>query len=359
MRVIKIPLMLLMLISLSACNVFLGPEPDTSPHAVLYDLWNDFDKMHAYIDFRMSHNKKYNSWNDVYYNETNGYKRQLQNLLQRYPYGTNEMLFLLCVEMLKELNDAHVSLRTPDKPWSSIGGRGSLNIGGIREYLEDDGSLQYTNFLYGTFITKPQIGYIHIQSFTHPYSKPGEAPTWAEKINDITASLHETEAIVIDIRCNGGGDPWAMEYIAGRFAAKAKDYLIESVKNGPGRNDFSNPQSRIIKPAGTRYIKPIVLLSNGDSVSAAEWFTLALRTQDHVIHAGTITHGAFSGRVERPMANGWIYRISPYRITDTSGNCYEGVGISPDKQYINEGSDEEQLEYAMDLAYEMAGYEYE
>jgi C-terminal processing protease CtpA/Prc len=355
MRVIKITSIALILISLSTCHVFLGPEPDTSPEAILYGLWNDFDKMHAYIDFRMSHNKRYNSWDDVYYNETNGYKVRLRNLLQRYQYGTDEMLFLLCVEMLKELNDAHVSLRTPDSPWSSIGGRGSLNLGSIREYLTEGGNGQYVNFIYGTFLSKPEIGYIYILSFTNPRSKPGNAEGWAERINDIIGSLHDTKAIVLDIRCNGGGDPWAMEYLAGRFASKAKDYLLESVKTGPGHYDFSTPQIRIIKPAGTRYTKPIVLLSNEDSVSAAEWFTLALRTQDHVIHAGATTHGAFSGRVERPMVNGWIYRISPYRITDIKGNCYEGIGISPDKQYINEGSDEVQLEYARDLAYGLAG----
>jgi hypothetical protein len=345
--------MVFMLISLSACNVFLGPEPDTSPEAILYGLWNDFDKMHAYLDFRMSHNKKYNSWDDVYYNETIGYRRELQKL---YPYVGEAQLFSLCARMLGELNDAHVGLRTPDIPWSSIGGSGRLNLESIRGYLQEDGSAQYTNFLYGTFKLEPQIGYINILSFTHPYLKPGNAEEWAEKINAIIISLYNTGAIVLDIRYNGGGDPWAMEYLADRFAAKAKDYLKESVKIGPGRNDFSIPQIRIIKPAGTRYTKPIVLLTNGDSVSAAEWFTLALRTQNHVIHTGTPTHGAFSGRVERPMVNGWIYRISPYRITDMDGNCYEGIGISPDKQFIKEGNDEEQLEYARALAYELAKY---
>jgi C-terminal processing protease CtpA/Prc len=251
--------------------------------------------------------------------------------------------------MLGELNDAHVSLRTPNNQWSSSeGGWGTFDYESIRNYLKDGGNDRYTNFLYDTFKSEPEIGYIHIESFTDFYSKPGDSQKWAEKINDITKSLAHTRAIVLDIRYNGGGDPWAMEYIAGRFAAKSKDYLIESVKNGPGPNDFSSPQTRIIKPAGTRYLKPIVLLTNGDSVSAAEWFTLALRTQEHVTHTGVTTHGAFSGRVERSMANGWLYRISPYRITDTKGNCYEGIGIPP--KLIFEGEDEQQIEQAIELA---------
>jgi C-terminal processing protease CtpA/Prc len=340
----------------------LGSEPDTGPEAILYSLWSDFDTMHAYLDFRMSHNKKYNDWYDVYYkvsenpNEPHGYRRQLQNYLQNNQYGTNEQLFRYCASMLGELNDAHVSIRTPDSSWYSVGGgRGSID-GSIYEYLNGRGNDQYTNFLYGTFKDEPQIGYIYIKSFTNSSSKTGDTPIWAEKINDIVRSLSETKAIVLDVRCNGGGDPWAMEYISSRFAAKAKDYMKESVKNGPGHNDFTVPQIRMIKPAGTRYTKPIVLLTNEDSVSAAEWFTLALRTQDHIIHAGTTTHGAFSGRVDRSLVNGWIYRISPYRITDMGGNCYEGIGISPNKQYIKEGSDRDQLEYAINLAYELSRF---
>jgi hypothetical protein len=314
--------------------------------------------MHAYIDIRMSNNQRYNNWDDVYYNKTNGYQRRLQDLLQDDPYDVDEQLFGLCVDMLDELKDAHVSLRTPNNPWSSRWGTGSLNYEKTRSYLEGNGNNQYTNFLYGTFLSEsssePKVGYIHINSFTHHNAQQGQPHIWAEKINDIVNSLNNTSAIIVDVRCNGGGDSWVMEYIAARFASKAKDYIKESVKNGPGHQDFSAPRIHIIKPAGTRYTRPIVLLTNGASVSAAEWFTLALRTQEHVTQAGTATHGAFSGREERSLVNGWIYRISPYKITDMNNKCYEGIGISPDKEYIKDGTEDEQLLFARDLAYELA-----
>jgi hypothetical protein len=359
MRQIKIVSTLLMLISLSACHVFLGPEPDTSPNAVLYSLWSDFDKIHAYLDIRLPNpHSNYISWDDVYYNEAIGYKKQLQNI---HPNEINNRLFGLCADMLRELDDPHVSLRTPHIPWFFIEGRGSLYEESIKDNLAGGGSDQCANFLYGTFNLYPHIGYIYIKSFSPPLSQAGNSMDWAGRINDIILLLNNSRAIVLDIRCNGGGDPWAMQYIADRFASKAKDYIKERVKSGPGHHDFSAPQTRIIKPAGTRYTKPIVLLTNGDSVSAAEWFTLALRTQDHVTHAGTKTRGAFSPRVERPMINGWSYRISPYRVTDMNDICYEGIGISPDK-LIEEKSliqpsydyDSTQLELAAGLADELA-----
>jgi hypothetical protein len=351
MRQIKTVSILLILFLLSACDVFLGPEPDTSPGAVLYSLWNDFDKMHAYLDLRMSDNE-YSSWHDVYYNETNGYRKQLQDL---HPVDDGK-LFWLCTRMLEELDDAHVSLRAPNYKWSSFGmGGGSLTRANI-EGLDNGDSEQYTNFLYGTFpsdlYSEPQIGYIHIVSFSRTGSELGDVQDWAEKINDIVKSLSHTGAIIIDVRYNGGGNSWAMEYIADRFSDKAKSYIKERAKNGPGHNDFSPPQTHFVKPAETRYTKPIVLLTNNWSVSAAEWFTLALRTQDHVTHAGTTTHGAFSARVERLMINGWIYNISPYLVTDMDDKCYEGVGIDPEIE-IDE-RDDVQLETAANLAHELA-----
>jgi C-terminal processing protease CtpA/Prc len=86
----------------------------------------------------------------------------------------------------------------------------------------------------------------------------------------------------------------------------------------------------MIIPAGTRYTKPILLLTNKNSVSAAEHFTLALRTQEeHVTHAGITTCGAFSPREERPMINGWYYSISGWKVTGMDETIYEGIGIIP------------------------------
>jgi C-terminal processing protease CtpA/Prc len=85
-----------------------------------------------------------------------------------------------------------------------------------------------------------------------------------------------------------------------------------------------------------------------------EWLTLALRTQDHITHAGGTTNGAFSLSLERSLINGWIYSVSVQKVTDVNGICYEGIGITP--EYAVTNTEEEiaankdaQLEYARDL----------
>jgi C-terminal processing protease CtpA/Prc len=167
---------------------------------------------------------------------------------------------------------------------------------------------------------------------------------WAREIDGITKYFHDEKikAVVIDIRNNSGGSGPIAEYIAARFASVQKNYMKASAKNGPGRNDFSTPMTFRVRPEGTRFTKPIALLTNKATVSAAEWFTMAMKTQRHVTHVGTTTRGAFSPKTARPMINGWYYTISAFRVTDINGTCFEGRGISPDFEFIFTGDSDEE-----------------
>jgi C-terminal processing protease CtpA/Prc len=337
--------------------LFLGQDSFTSSEEVLKSLWNDFNNIHANLDFRMCNNLKFNSWYDVYYNEQNGYA------LKIYPDMSEESLFNVCANMLKELNDPHVCLYTPGRFANSYfdGNREDFNLSTIRSYLNRNGNDDYKNFLYGRFSSATNIGYIHISLFTNEESEP-ENQKWGKAIDKIINSLANTNAIVLDVRSNRGGEIFIMEYIAARFASEQKDYLKARTKTGPGSNDLSPAKIytiKSLKPASDNlysYTKPIVLITNKSTISAAEWFTMALRTQSHVTHVGTPTCGALSSRKDRFMINGWFYSISPERVTDMNGKYYEGIGISPDEEHIivNKTGDE-QLDYAIKLAKYIAG----
>jgi carboxyl-terminal processing protease len=337
---------------LSACQLFLGQDPDTGPEEILRSLWNDFNNIHANLDFRMCSNTRYNSWYDVYHNPHSGYALKINSGM------SEESLFNVCANMLKELNDPHVGLFAPGKFSSSYydNYHDDFSISTVKSKLIENGNNSYTNFLYGRFLEEPDIGYIYIALFTDEDSEH-ENKEWGKAIDNILKSLASAIAIVLDVRSNRGGEIFVMEYIASRFASEQKDYLKARTKSGPGANDLSAPKIYTIKPfkdvSGSMagYTKPIILLTNRNSVSAAEWFTLALRTQSHVTHAGTPTCGALSSRKDRPMINGWFYSTSPERTTDMNGIYYEGIGISPNEEHIiaNQIGDE-QLEYALKLA---------
>jgi C-terminal processing protease CtpA/Prc len=350
MRGMRAFLALTVIALLAACQVFLGPEPDIGPQAVLRSLWNDFNEIHAYIDIRMSYNQSFESWDDVYEHYNN-------RLLNRIPAGSPDndrdgvYLFDACKGMIGELMDPHVSLFAPGGNFFWSDGddiqkmeEGWFSLAVVKNnYLKSRGIDKGVFFTYGTF--RPElysnIGYIYIASFID--SEKLEQPDWVKEIDGIMKFFldNDVKAIVIDIRNNSGGSGPVAEYIAARFTSVQKNYMKASAKNGPGRNDFSAPMTFMVKPEGTRFTKHIALLTNKATVSAAEWFTMALKTQRHVTHVGTPTRGAFSPKTSRPMINGWYYTISAFRVTDLDGQCFEGKGISPDPEFIFTGGLEE------------------
>jgi len=347
---IKIPILFLFLFPLIAllnsCDLLLGAEPDTSPQGILKSLWEDFNNIYAYLDIRMSHNLSYNDWYDVYHNNQNGYARKV------WASMSDDSLFSVCESMLKQLNDPHVVLHKPGDIGFSYtpGSREYASASNIEELLLNRGKTQYYNFLYGLFKDEPNIGYINIFDFVEN-GEGSENNNWGKAIDNIINELADTKAIVLDIRGNRGGHIYVLEYIAARFASEKKEYLKSSMKKGPNRNDYDSPITHINIPSHTNYTKPVILLTNMNTVSAAERFTLALRTQKHVTHTGTPTRGALSIRVERSMVNGWIYSISPEKITDMNGKIYEGIGISPNDEYIVEyGTNDAQIKKAVELA---------
>jgi len=337
----KVVFLTLIIALFSNCEAFLGPEPSSSPKGIFDAIWNDFNETYALFAHKGI------DWDSVY----NMYSPQI------FLDMTDLELSNVCADMLETLEDAHVWLITPVGTFRSYAPPNdyiNLNLNNVKEYYLQNNGTEEENILYGTFIDQPHIGYIHVNTFGGDIINGSSS--WAKKIDGIIQSLSATDALVLDIRGNGGGNQANMSYIASRFAGEEKDYMIIKTKNGPGKNDFSTPLTFTVKPAGIRYTKPIVLLTNNGTASAAEQFTLALLTQGHITHAGGTTIGAFSTRMFRYLINGWKYSISIQYVTDSNGYCFEGEGISPKEHTVTNDSLEDvragidkQLEYAVRL----------
>ena len=350
MKMLKVAV-LPVVILLTTCHVFLGPDPDFSPAGILHSLWNDFNEIHAYIDIRMSTNRYFNNWEEVYEH----YKNDLITKTADNGMETNRLLFEACGSMLGQLSDPHVGLFAPggasilyDIDPGFAAERLWFDRWRVREHylLNGDHPPGGTGgFMYGIIESAPSVGYIHIPSFRSTGSESWIS-AWVEEIDDIITYMHDNnaEALILDIRNNEGGSIINMGYIANRFTSVQRNYLQSSTKNGPGRNDFTVPEIFMVKPSDVTFTRYTVLLTNKASVSAAEWFTLAMKTQPHVRHLGTATRGAFSGRQPRSMINGWYYTISAQKVTDMDGICYEGIGVSPESAHVISGDwGEEQI----------------
>ena len=196
-------------------------------------------------------------------------------------------------EMLELLDDAHVSLSSPFAHFKGGGWLDTVNaepfsLDVVRTYLNNGGTFVGNRmFLYGTFSSNPRVGYIYIAGFAHG-SAAVAGQDWVRAIDGITQSLADTDWLVLDIRGNRGGLIANVDYIASRFVSAQAAYAQIRTKNGPGRNDFSTPVTEIIRPAGSQYTNPIALLTNRQTISGGEWFTLRFpvrrsRRQSHTM----------------------------------------------------------------------------
>jgi hypothetical protein len=306
---------------MSTCYIFLGDDPENNPQGILDCIWNDFKATYAPFEDRGIY------WDQVY------------EEFSPVPSDMNEYdLFLVCSNMIDTLNDPHSSfIESPfeaplvlnDENYSE-----PFNLFYVKKYLIDEGTLTNDEMiLWGLFkptVSKHPVGYINISGFDGNEIGNDGFSLWVKTIDDIIQFfLMNTDSIVLDIRNNTGGFESNMEYLAKRFIAEKKTYLKSCARNGPGYNDFTDYIYKGLEPAETPYTKSTVLLTNKGTISAAEWFTLVLRIQDHVTHIGGPTRGALSARIVRPLINGWKYTLSIQKVRGPEGEIIEGRGIQP------------------------------
>ncbi len=167
-------------------------------------------------------------------------------------------------------------------------------------------------------------GYIRILSFS------GRMEI-ADEFDRVLETLKDTPALIIDIRDNPGGFGTAQPRIVGRFISATTKVATSLRKNGPRHDDFSS-RDDVIAPAGDwQYTKPIALLTNAVTGSAADLFACRMIGTSRPITVGTTTHGNLTGiGVYVVLPCDLVVRVSYGYICDIDGRIIEGNGNVPD-----------------------------
>jgi len=310
-----------MLLLLVLCPLVKAQSPAASPEAVFETLWEMFDQHYALfpaksIDWQKLH--------DVYH------RRIVTGM-------TEEELFVVLTDMLSHLNDNHVILMA-----QSLGR--DFSAGYIGPYIQDmgfEGALRFLQqhplperyyknasltleegiFQYGW--VDRDVGYIHFIGFEAAVNN-------AAAMDSILKYFSSARALIVDVRYNSGGDDRVGRIIADCFADKRRLYMITRDRNGPGHDDFREPGYWHVNPASRTFTRPVILLANRFSVSAAENFVLAMRVLPHVTVVGDFTSGCFADMVWFDLPNGWRCSYSRNYFVDYEGRCWEGIGVPPD-----------------------------
>jgi carboxyl-terminal processing protease len=307
------------LLSVSGCtDLLVGPTPSTTPTAIFDELWHDFDARYSLFDIHGV------NWDSLY----QIYRPHITNQTQ------DSVLARTIDTLLRNLHDPHVGISAyaNNKNFGSNFGEPYLDsaIGFdftkvSSYYLRNTAQLTgYGEIIYG--FVDDSIGYIYLPTFNENSSTYG----WAAQLGSVLDTMQSVKGLIIDIRGNSGGTQGNFNSIASHFFTKKQTVLYNSLRNGPNHEDFSIAEAIAISPSGKIFTKPIILITDRFTISAGEWFTLAMKSLPNVTRVGDTTSGAFSGRLDRELANGWTYSMSIEKVTDANGISFEGKGIPPD-----------------------------
>lgn len=285
------------------------PQYPNDPQGNFEQLWQTLDQHYCFFE------EKGVDWDAVH----EEYAAKVA------PGMTREELFAVCSDMLAELRDGHVNLSAPFNTsyyrewWSAYPQNFSERL--IQESYFNFNYRQTCGILYG--ILPENIGYMHYGSFS---STIGEG-----NLDAIMAYLATADALIIDVRDNGGGSMTNVETLVARFIAERTFVGTIRHKNGPAHGDFSEPFNVYYNPAEDGRMmwgKPVVVLTNRSTFSAANMFVAIMKCLPNVTVVGAMTGGGAGMPFSSELPNGWGIRFSASPLTDPQGHLTE-FGVEP------------------------------
>ena len=285
-------------------------EFDDTPQGNFEALWKIIDERYCFLDYKK---EAYGlDWQAIYYK----YKVRVNNQM------TRSQLFEVLADMLAELRDGHVNLSaTHDiaRNWSWYEDfPANLNDSLIRRYLGKD--YRIASGLYYR-ILDDNIGYIRYESFSSPI---GEG-----NLEEVLSHMMLCQGLIIDIRGNGGGDLTNADLLAARFCQEKTLVGYIQHKTGTGHSDFSDLEPRWLEPSSNlRWHKPVCVLTNRHVYSAANEFTMYMKSLPKVTIVGDRTGGGAGMPFTDVLPNGWVVRFSAVPLYNNLLQSVE-FGIEP------------------------------
>lgn len=283
-------------------------EYTVNPRENFEALWKILDENYCFFDYKAI------DWDEVH----SRYAVQIQDSMNQFE------LFDLMAKMLSELKDGHTNLYSSfnvarywdwykDYPPNFYE---ELNDAYLGKDYKIAGGMEYKK------IANDRIGYVRYSSFS---STLGES-----NLDYMFYHFKECQALVIDIRNNGGGSLANSERFASRFIQEKTNVGYIMHKTGKGHNDFSEPFPIVLEPTERiRWLRPVIVLTNRHCYSAANDFVMKMRMFPHVTIMGDKTGGGSGFPFTSELPNGWSVRFSACPMLDNEKQLTE-FGIEPD-----------------------------
>lgn len=157
------------------------------------------------------------------------------------------------------------------------------------------------------------IGYLRISGF--------EGVTVDQfKTNANALKAANIKSLIIDLRNNPGGLLTTVSEIADEFLDEG---IITYTEDKKGNKEY-------VRSKEGKWDIPVAILVNGNSASASELLTGALKDEGIAKVVGTNTYGKGVVQTTFPFKDGSALKITTSKYYTPKGVCIDGVGIAPD-----------------------------
>ena len=307
------------------CTHRFNGEMDSTPLVNFEALWQIIDEKYCYLD------EKDINWDSVF---AAYYPRF--DTMKVIEYQDQLAVFDLMEEMLNLLRDGHVNLYSPFdisvcNTWYE-GYETNFDTEILtRYYLKD---YRRANALKYCRIDHDSIGYVYYSSFTDGFT----LTNWMAVLQHFS----DCRGIILDVRHNGGGSMDNAYKLAAPFFSSDTVVGYWQHKSGAGHSDFSGLEPMEIEDTRGWWKRPVVVLCNRHSYSAANFFVSMMRYADNCLIIGGKSGGGGGMPMSYELPNGWMVRFSSIRMWDREKQSIED-GVMPHLMVNQESTDKDDL----------------
>lgn len=164
------------------------------------------------------------------------------------------------------------------------------------------------------------VGYIDIRSFAHPDVGGAYADSYMKL-------LSTSDAIIVDLRNNGGGSPRMVQYLCSYFFDKKVHLNSLYFREGDKTEEYWTVDVKGKKMPDI----PLFVLTSDRTFSGAEEFSYNMQTQKRATLVGQVTRGGANPGGLRWINNKLeVFIPTGKAINPITKTNWEGVGVTPD-----------------------------
>lgn len=233
-------------------------------------------------------------------------------------------LALLFAELLGAAQDPHVSVRWQDclLPTYRRDAVGNFDVRGLRKAFP---KLDRVGRIGLAARTHDGIGYLLVSSFAREQKDDFELALQALR------ALCNCQALVLDVRTNGGGDENLAKRLAAFFVEGDKVYAAHRVRDPAANDGWRNREQRTVR--GNRepdvFAGPVAVLMGPLNLSSCEAFLLMMKQARRATLIGADSGGSSGNPQPHSPLAGLTVMLPSWQAMRPDGTVFEGEGIAP------------------------------